>query len=278
MTGGRIYGVCAMLGRTYLNGVLPTLLCFVTHLFFAAWVDASPQAVARRVGFVLPLSGEWAFLGNGIRDAALLAAADLKESGAPLELLFEDGRGDLTASATAAKKLIHSDRADAVISIISGVAKLIKPLASQARVMSIGICSDTDAADGRNSFVNYLTAEQGVRAYVHELNRKERKNKSLGVFTMNEAGFLGIVEELERQIRGSHEIRFLESFDKGTTDLRPIVLRGLRKRPDVLLILGLSPEIELLVRQARGVGVRATNPSLRRFRLNGNWKKRSLLK
>ena len=46
--------------------------------------------------------------------------------------------------------------------------------------------------------------------------------KSLGVFSLNEAGFLKIAEELKREAQGAPEIRFVEIFDRGTSDFRLI--------------------------------------------------------
>jgi branched-chain amino acid transport system substrate-binding protein len=225
-----------------------------------------------KIGFILPLSGEWAFLGDGIRDGALLAQEDLQSKGTSIKLIFEDNRGDLVASVTIAKKLISVKNVDAVISIISGVAKIIKPLATQAQIISIGICSDNDAADGQYSFVNYLTASQGVSKYLEQLRRTGQVKKSLGVYSLNEAGFLKIVDELKRQSNGEPEIRFIETFDKGTTDFRTLLTRGRSSKPEALLILGLSPEIELLVRQARSIGINAPFTSIEGFGLTSDKK------
>src|SRR4051794_23906062 len=102
----------------------------------SALTDQSGQSI--KIGFVLPLSGEWAFLGNGIRDGALLAEQDLKAKGIRVKLIFEDNHGDLAASVNIAKNLIDIENVDGMISIISGVAKIIKPLAAKAKVLSIG--------------------------------------------------------------------------------------------------------------------------------------------
>jgi len=130
-------------------------------LLSIASVFADSTSHAFRIGFVLPLSGDWAFLGNGIRDGALLAEQDLKAKGFTIRLIFDDNGGDLVTLVGITKKLINFEQVDAIVSIISGVAKVIKPLAAQSHILSVGICSDTDAADGQYSFVNYLTAEQG---------------------------------------------------------------------------------------------------------------------
>jgi len=210
------------------------------------------------VGFVLPLSGDWSFLGNGIRDGALLAGKDLEGKGVRLDLLFEDNAGELARSAAIASELINLQKVDALVSIISGVGKLLKPLASNAKVINVGICSDTDVADGQFSYINYLTSEQGVSKYLDYFSRYFPAGHSLGVFSMNEAGFQRIVGQLVKSAPGRVEIRFIENFDKGISDFRSILLRAGRRKAYVFLVLGLSPEIELLARQAGNL--RMNNP------------------
>jgi len=224
--------------------------------------DVEPTAGVK-IGFVLPLSGDWAFLGNGIRDGALLAQRDLEKQGQQVTLVFEDNQGQLTSSVSVAKKLIEIQKVDAIISIISGVGKLLKPLATQANIINIGICSDTEVADGRNSFINYLSAEQGVSKFLEHYG----PGKSLGIFAMNEAGFQRIVSVLKRQASSNVRILFQENFNKGTTDFRPLLIKRARYQVDSLLILGLSPEIETIVKQARSIGILTPVTSIEGFAL-----------
>lgn len=235
----RVLSVLVLLAAVYGNG------------FPAAFAEPSRKP---KIGFILPLSGEWAFLGNGIRDGAKLAQEDAAGSAVSPELLFEDNAGNLASSATAASKLINVARADALVTIISGVGKLVKPMADQAQVIHVGICSDTEVADGQFSFVNYLTAAQGAAKYVEYFPRAFGPGKSVGIFALNEAGFQKIVQELRQRNPEGLRIGFVENFEKGLTDFRPLLLRHSAEAPDALLLLGLSPEIELIARQSREVG------------------------
>lgn len=223
-----------------------------------------------RVGFILPLSGQWSFLGEGIRDGALLAKADLAEDGFPVELIFEDSRGDLAASATAATRLLTDSKVDALVSIISGVARVLKPMAEAARVIHVGICSDTEVADGRYNFVNYLTAEQGATKYVDYFTTAVGRGKSVGIYAMNEAGFQKIVDAVSARAKDAMQVRFIEHFDRGISDFKPVLLRNRAHKPDVLLILGLSPEIELIARQARSIGIESHLTSIEGFGLSSD--------
>ncbi len=228
---------------------------------------ASPSdARPLKIGFVLPMSGNWVFLGNGIRDGALLAQEDLRERGVSVGLLFEDNQGALGPSAAIGSRLVSTKGVGALVSIISGVAKVLKPIAASAAVVHIGICSDTDVADGKSGFINYLTAEQGVAKFVEFFSRKLPQG-SLGIFALNEAGFERIVQELKRQSAGKFRIARIETYNGGFNDFRSQLIRMKGSRPDSIMLLGLSPEIETIARQARTLQLRVPLTSIESFGL-----------
>jgi ABC-type branched-subunit amino acid transport system substrate-binding protein len=254
----------SVMRRMRLHHLLTVLLLWC---WFVAPIPALAEQEQLKIGFILPLSGDLAFLGNGIRDGALLAKEDLRNSGTQIEMIFEDNAGELSPSAVIAAKLIGVQKVDALVSIISGVGKILKPIANKAEVINIGICSDTDVADGKFSFINYLTAEQGVAKYLEEFSRTFGKRNVLGVFALNESGFQKIADELQRKASTHAVIKFIETFDKGMTDFRPLLLRVSTAKPDAFLVLGLSPEIELLVKQARSLRITTPVTSIEGFGL-----------
>jgi ABC-type branched-subunit amino acid transport system substrate-binding protein len=207
------------------------------------------------IGFILPLSGDWAFLGEDVRDAAMLASKNIVDEKLKLNLKFEDNAGQLKESATIANKLINIDKVDVIVSVISGVGLLINPIAEKAEVLNFGICSNTKVADGVFNFTNYITTNEGANSYLNELEKrteiKGRKIK-LGIFSVNEAGFNQISEQVISQSKNRKiEIVFKESFEPKTFDFRTQIAKSFLKNPDRILLLGLSPEIEIFVKQLR---------------------------
>lgn len=231
-------------------------------ILFILWVTASlalrstmaspSDSGPLKIGFVLPLSGDLASLGNGVRDGALLAQRDLRERGVLVDLLFEDNYGALAPSAAIGSRLVAEGGVESLVSIISGVGKVLQPIAASASVVHIGICSDADVGDGKNSFINYLTAEQGVAKYIEQFSRV-LPHGTLGVFALNEAGFERILQELKRQAVGKIQLTRIERYNRGSNDFRSQLMRMKGSRPDALLLLGLSPEIEMIARQARAL-------------------------
>lgn len=250
--------------------LLPLLLLIVI-VFIVAVFSHKVQAATDneknlKIGLILPLSGEWAFLGEGIRDGAILAQNDLKKNDIEVKLIFDDNQGELSKSANLASRLIADQHVDVLISIISGVGKILKPMTEKAGILNIGICSDTAVANGKNSFINYLTAEQGVAKFV-DYFPKAFPGSTLGIFSLNEAGFQRILDRLNYAASGKINIVRIENFDKGVTDFRSQLLRMRSSSPGAILLLGLSPEIELIAKQAKSIHLDVPLTSIEGFGL-----------
>ena len=150
---------------------------------------------------------------------------------------------------------------------------MLVPLLEKAGIINIGICSNTDVAKGKFNFVNYLTAEQGVDKFLREMDVRYPRGAQLSIFSLNETGFNFIVERLQskQDVYGT-KIAAVEVFEPRTTDFRSQITRVLKGKPDVLLILGLSPEIEVLGRQLRELGHKLPLVSIEGFGLSENKK------
>lgn len=253
------------------------LLLLLCSLMLASSADAEDKEI--RIGFVLPLSGEWAFLGNGVRDAALLAEKDLIHGEFIPRLYFEDNGGQLKESATAANRLISVKKVDAIISIFSGVGLLISSIAEKAEVLNFGLCSNTDVANSHYSFTNYITTPEGAHTFLDELLKRYSAPVKLGIFSLNEEGFNQITEQVQKQSHGKPiEILFAESYQPETRDFRSQIIKIFQKRPQVLLLLGLSPGIEIFAKQLHELhqdvpltSIEAFGLAERKEAFNGAW-------
>lgn len=218
---------------------------FIFHISYS-FAD-EPQL---KISFILPLSGEWSFLGEGLRNGALLAKEEINDAG--LAVSFEDNQGSLAESAVIANRLVGNGDADVIVSLISGVAQVIKPIVAKANLIQIGICSDSTVPDGRYNFINYLTKEEAVDLYLQHFKWLYSDNQTLGLFVQNEAGFVALADQLKLKAKEAKlKIKFIETFNGGDLDFKSSTLRSLKMKPDVLLLMGLSPSLEALVRQVR---------------------------
>jgi branched-chain amino acid transport system substrate-binding protein len=72
-----------------------------------------------QIGAVLPLTGNIAFLGEPVKKAMDMAVQDINGgggiSGKPLEIIYEDSKGDPKAAVTAMNKLTTVDKVPMVV-------------------------------------------------------------------------------------------------------------------------------------------------------------------
>jgi len=242
-------------------------LFLIGFLFFDCSAAKAEERKNIKLGFVLPLSGEWAYLGNGIRNGALLAKEDFTAAKNDYAFIFEDNIGLQSHSLTVTNKLINVRKVNALISIFSGVGKLINPLAEKSKTIHIGICSDIEVARGEYNFTHYITAEQGVDKFVERaITIKKTKPLKIGILTANEAGFVSLVDRLKQKI-ADIRINHIEQFDPNERDLKTVVLRTISKKPDILLLLALSPQLEIIARQLKEFNSKIQLASIEAFGL-----------
>ncbi|KKT34539.1 MAG: Extracellular ligand-binding receptor [Parcubacteria group bacterium GW2011_GWA2_44_12] len=99
-----------------------------------------------KIGFIGPLTGDVANLGQDTLKATQLAIAEVNAeggiSGKPLELIAEDGACNAKASAEAGNKLINLDKIPVILGgLCSGETNAFAPTAEQNKVVVLSPCS-----------------------------------------------------------------------------------------------------------------------------------------
>lgn len=90
-----------------------------------------------KVGVILPLSGQYASLGESDRNAMILAKDDLKADN--IELFFEDDKYDAKTAVSAYQKLRSIDHVDALVVLSAPSIQAIKPLTDADNIPLLGL-------------------------------------------------------------------------------------------------------------------------------------------
>lgn len=246
-------------------GVLLIALVLVAVLGLGAWRGDLERARPIKIGAILPLTGESADIGEGLKKTLELALADLKGAEREYQLVFEDAGNFNSAKAVSAmNKLVGVDKVSGVITLSSGIGNAILPIADSNKVVTFVCASDPRIANGKFVFINATPPEEEVKTLISELNR--RGHKRLGLFDMNQEGIAAIVGELKRQIQGTGiEIVSEQKFDPSTTDFRSMIVVSERAKPDIYLLNLLPPGLDNLAKQLRELKVQAPVTSVEMF-------------
>ncbi len=224
-----------------------------------------------KIGYILPLSGNVAFLGQGVKNAAELALADInrKDTKYQYELIFEDDAFDPKRSVAAAAKLINIDKADVIVSVASAAGSAVAPIAETSKVVHFGIAGDPNVAKGEYNFINWTPPAEEVKVFVKEAQK--RGIKKVALFSQSISGFAAVTSELKRQLSGTGiELVFEDISNFGTKDFRTAIVKAKTTNPDYYLLNMFSPELEIVMNQLRATGIDTPVTAIESFELSDN--------
>lgn len=222
-------------------------------LIFSGCQKAEKQTV--KIGLALPLTGVIGWLGEGMRDAAVMAKEQLIDTKYNYELFFEDDQYNPTMTATVANKFINIDKVDAIVSCEAAPGHVISALARKNNFIHFGLTAVESVAEGDNNFVHWTPAKEQARVLVKELKR--RGVKTIGIFrSVSLEDWTAYVDAVKREIKGT-DMRFVtdQSFTDDTKDFRGMIAKAKATDPDIYFFVVMSPALELLTKQMREMGV-----------------------
>ena len=243
------------------------IMLVVLAIGVAVWQNSTDQKTSDvvTIGIIAPLSGNLAFLGEGMKNAATLAEEQLnKSSKHTYKILVEDDGFDVKRTASALNKLVSIDKAQAVVTIASAAGNVAKPFAEQNKVVHMAIASDPGIAEGLYNFIHWTPPVEEVKVFVPELQK--RGFKRLAVFGAKIQGIQAVVDELKKQLVGTDiEIVYNETHNFGVKDYRTMIAKAKASKPDIYVLEEFSPELEILAKQIREAGIKEPITSIESF-------------
>ncbi|MES2225457.1 MAG: ABC transporter substrate-binding protein [Patescibacteria group bacterium] len=217
------------------------------------------------LGATLPLTGDLAFLGEGYRNGMNLALSELGDTKFKYKIVFEDDKFDPATGATTANKLISVDHADGLFSFGSPVGNVVSPLAQKNNIVHInGIASDQNVAKGDYNFVHWTPPYEESKLLISELQK--RGISRVAIFVTNQPGALAVADQVSTDLKTSGiQLVGYETINPGETDMRSHVAKVAGSKPDMYILLSMSPELEILTKQIKEQGITTPLTSIESF-------------
>ena len=236
-----------------------SLIGIIVAVLFVAFVitntNSSRGDNVIKIGIAVPLTGTQGFVGEGIRDAVLLAQKKLGNTKYKYDFVFEDVQVDPKMAASAAQKLINIDKVDAIIDAYAPIGNTIAPIAEKAKVVHINIAFDPRAAVGEYNFIDFTTPDTSVKAFLGEM--KSRGLTKLGVFRLNNPGIMAVYNSMVK-LSADYGVSIVsdEQFQSGERDFRDIIAKESKSKVDIYALLSIPPELDILAKQAKELGIK----------------------
>jgi len=248
----------------------------IVVLILGAFVlsNNSPTPVGEKqtvkIGFSLPLTGDLAVLGESAKLAAELAKDNFGATKYNYEFIFEDDAFSPTKAASTVNKLIGLDKVNYIISFGSPAGNVIAPVAEKNKVIHFNVlASDPNVAKGDYNFIHWTPPYEEARVMVVELEKKNLTKVVL--FGTNQPGVIAVANAFKKAALGSKVTVISEQiFNGGEKDMRSYINKATLAKGDVFLILASSPELEVLTKQIKELGVKTPVTSIESFEFSND--------
>ena len=231
---------------------------------------AAGHAAELKVAVLAPLSGPLAPFGMSTRNGALLAVDQANARGGVLGLrvraIVEDSQCAALPAEEAAKKVIHLDRVRFVIGEVCSKASLpVSDIANAARVIQISPASTNPAVtvDAHGSTKAYVFRACFIDPFQGTIGatfafRDLKARRAFILVDPNDAYGSGLAASFEAAfVRLGGKIAGKGTYGKDQTDFAAVLSTVRRARPDIVYLPDYFRIVNLVTRQARGMGIHA---------------------
>lgn len=220
-------------------------LCMVLALLACKDEKKETKQVIK-IGVVDALSGKYAENGQNVQQVIEFAKQNFANADIKFEFVFEDYGYESKRAATAANKLINSDKVDALISWSSMAGNVVSPLADRAKMVHFAICNDNRVAEGKYNFTHFTPSQVLAEKLVKQIEDKQAKKVAL--FAVYQPALQKHTDEVERILKekGIATERFNFSMDNLDFDL--MLEKAQQHNFDVWYLCALPPSLDIFLK------------------------------
>lgn len=206
-------------------------------------VSCNPRANSDKikVGIILPLTGDIAFMGNMFRNAMMM---DVDTN--YVELLFEDSKGEVKTAINAANKLITSD-IDVMVSFLPPVCEAINPICKKKNITHFVFTFSPNIADESNVIKQFPSSDAESHQFIKYIKDLGFSNVCFfrHMYPDADVAYHTIIEPI------------LDSLSVNVTDIphmqsekdyRNLALKALSEQPDIVVVQSLSINYDNIIR------------------------------
>ncbi len=228
-----------------------------------SWLPLRKETGAIKLGFVAPLTGDAAGLGENMKVAMQIAIDEINAKdgikGRKLEVVYEDGKCNAKDAVSAGTKLIEIDKVAAIVGgLCSGETLAMAPLAEKAKVPLISSSSTnpkiTDAGD---YIFRFIPSDLFQGVYAADYLTKTKGLKKIALLSCLSDWCVGLRDVFKKQAEANGAtIVAEESFKPDARDLRSQLTKIKATKPDALYFPSMTEGALVGFKQMKELGVK----------------------
>ena len=241
------------------------VLAAVFFLFLPAAAFSKEDEVS--LGLVAPLTGDQAYIGVGVMQGALMAVEDANIQGpvfggTKLKLQALDDQHNPTQAVLVANKLIADPDVMGVVGHFnSSCTKAASAIYHEGRVTQITPASTNPeiSKQGFDTFFRVCATDDVQAPAAAVFVREELKAQNIVVLDDQTTYGRGLADAFEKKFKelGGTVLRH-DGITQGEKDYMPLLTKLKSVKPELVFFGGIYPELALLVKQSKKVGLNAT--------------------
>lgn len=213
-----------------------------------------------KIGAILPLTGNLAWLGVGEKNGMELAKEKINKNGGilnnKLEIIYEDSQGDPKLALSAVNKLISVDNAKFILVSTTGCANVIIPVIEKEGALEFAITIDPKITDrSQNIFRVWVSDDQQWSLIAQYLNKKKSMYNKIGIIRVNNEYGINSKKSFFEYLGQDINIAFDEEHPLGEKDFKNIISKIKSKKIDGIVLMEYANDLVNLVKQLKENGV-----------------------
>jgi len=215
-----------------------------------------------KIGFIAPLTGDVAAIGQSTKNAVQLAADEINAAGGingnPVEIIYEDGVCNGKDASNAANKLINVDNVNYIIGGLCSSETLgVAPLAESSQTLLLSMCSSSPDVTNAGDFVfrNY-PSDSFQGKFAAEFAYNELGARRVAVLSCLSDYCVGIRDVFSKRFKElGGEIVEDQVFEQTSSDLKTQLTKAKESNPDLIYIASYTESAINGLKQAKELDI-----------------------
>lgn len=209
-----------------------------------------------KIGVSLPLSGNVAYIGQALQGALDIAREELgkRDLKNAYEFIIENNAMETRYIISINNKLLNYDKVDAILDFGSISGKLTTMAVKGKNVLHFNVCaSDIAVAEGDNSFLHSTLPDDEAEMLVQIVKERWR---APAIIALNEAHSLISMNSVRDRLQELGISAKTFTINPQERDMRILLAKIEREKPDVYIVLLYSPTFEIFLKQRADAGIK----------------------